>query len=88
MNCTQLLKRKTHSIILYTWCSFSLSYKKIALSIKIQHPATTLEAGPSVKTKMEIITFKDKEITNAPWFVIIQIQAFKSEKTKKAKMFI
>ena len=30
---------KTHSIILYTWCSFSLSYKKSALSIKIQHPA-------------------------------------------------
>ena len=80
-----------HSIILYTWCSFSLRYNsnlKIALSIKIQHPATTLEAGPSVKTKMEIITFKDKEITNAPWFVIIQIQAFKSEKTKKAKMFL
>ena len=51
-------RRKTHSVILHTWCSLSLSYNsdlKIALYIKIQHPASE----PSVKT------FTDKETTTS-----------------------
>ena len=35
-------RRKAHSVILHTWCSLSLSYNsnlKIALYVKIQHPA-------------------------------------------------
>ena len=80
-----------HSIILYTWCSFSLSYKKIALSVKIQHPANNTWSWAQRQNKdgnYHIQGQRNNQGSQLVCNIIIQIQAFKSEKTKKAKMFI